>query len=162
MKAGSIQRFELNSFLLQYDYSAGVLLCKSHPQGNNLWVKKIDEKGVILDIIDSDDLFFIAFEDDDVGGEFIAVEKTGGKTRWVIPGRAYMYRIYGSFIFLIFVDGDGKYFFIKSSRDDGGLVWHHAVDIGLAEYSIKSDYITLTYCDGRREVLDFETGEEIR
>jgi hypothetical protein len=161
MKAGNIQRFELNDFLLQYDFTAGVLLCKSISLSKNLWIKKIEEGGIILDVIESDAIFFIAFEYNDTDGIFLAINRSDGKTAWFIPGRAYMYRVFGEFIFLIFIDEEGRYFLIKSSCAEGGIIWHHEVDIGLAEYTIRSDYLLLVYRDGRKEVLDMETGEEI-
>ncbi len=161
MKAGSIQRFELNDFLLQYDFTAEVLLCKSISSSKNLWIKKIEEGGIILDVVEGDALFYMAFEYNDTDGLFIAVNKADGKTAWSIPGRAYMYRIYGNFIFLIFIDDEGRYFLIKSSCCAGGIIWHHEVDIDLAEYTIRNDYISLVYMDGRKEVIDMETGGEI-
>ena len=161
MKTGGVQRFELNDFLLQYDFTAGVLLCKSISASKNLWIKKIEEGGIILDVVEGDALFFIAFEYNDTDGLFLAVNRSDGKTEWSIPGRAYMYRTYGEYIFLIFIDEDGRYFLIKSSCNSGGIIWHHEVDMDLAEYTIKKDYISLVYGDGRKEVLDTETGGEI-
>jgi len=72
-----------------------------------------------------------------------------------------MYRVFGEFIFLIFIDEQGRYFLIKSTCSSGGIIWHHEVDIDLAEYTIRNDYVSLVYGDGRKEVLDMETGEEI-
>ena len=161
MKAGSIQRFELNDFLLQYDFAAEVLLCKSIASGKNLWIKKIEDGGIILDVVEGDDFFYIAFEYNDTGGLFLAIKKSDGKTGWSIPGRAFMYRLYCGFIFLIFIDGDGRYFLIKSSGAAGGIIWHHEVGADLAEYTIKRDYVSLVYHDGRKEVLDMDTGAEI-
>lgn len=151
----------MNDFLLQYDFDTGVLLCKSIPGAKNLWIKKIEEGGIILNIVEGDALFFIAFEYSDTDGLFLAVNRSDGKTAWSIPGRAYMYRIFGSFIFLIFIDEEGSYFLIKSSCSEGGIIWHHEVDIDLAEYTIRSDYVSLVYGDGRKEVLDMATGAEI-
>lgn len=162
MKAGSIQRFELNGFLLQYDCSGEMLLCRSLPGDRKLWIKKIDEGGIILDVVDSGELFLIAFEYDDTGGQFMAVNKSDGKTEWFIPGRAYMYRVFGGYVFLIFIDGNGDYHFIKSSISDGGMVWHHPVSMELTGYTIRNDYISLVFSDGRKETLDFETGELVR
>ncbi len=161
MKAGSIQQFELDNFLLQYDFSSEVLLCKSATEHRKLWIKKIEEGGSILDVIGSGDLFFIAFEYGETGGQFLAVNKSDGKTRWFIPGRAYMYRIFGPHIFLIFIDGESRYYFIKSSMEDGGMLWHHPVNMGLESYSIKKDYVTLVYDNGSKEVLDMTSGEEV-
>ena len=161
MKAGSIQRFELNDFLLQYDFAAEVLLCKSLASGKNLWIKKIEDGGIILDLVEGDALLYIAFEYNDTDGLFLAVNKSDGKTAWSIPGRAYMYRLFAGFIFLIFIDEEGRYFLIKSSGTAGGIIWHHEVGADLAEYTIRRGYISLVYHDGRKEVLDMDTGAEI-
>lgn len=152
----------MNDFLLQYDCSSEILLCRSVSQDRKLWIKKIEDGGIILDVVDSDDRFFIAFEFGETGGQFLAVNKSDGKTLWFIPGRAYMYRIFGDHIFLIFIDGRGDYFFIKSSTKEGGILWHHPVSMELTGYTIRPDYISLEYSDGRKESIDTGTGELIR
>lgn len=151
----------MNDFLLQYDFTASVLLCKSISAGKNLWIKKIEEGGIIPEVIEDDALFFMAFLYNDTDGLFLAINKSDGKTAWSIPGRAYMYRIFGEHIFLIFIDEEGKYFLIKSSCSAGGIIWHHEVDIDLSEYTIRNDYVSLVYSDGRREVLEMNTGNPV-
>ncbi len=158
MNKESIQRFELNDFILQYDYRTYSLLCRSTDEGKNLWIRKIDDGGYILDANEDRDKIFISMELDEKSGQFLVLNKKDGLTIWSIPGKAYMFRIYLYFVYLIFVDGDDNFFLIKASSEDGKKLWHHPVNDGLHSYTINNENVTLSYVDGTTEILNSRTG----
>ncbi len=158
MDKDSIQRFELTGRLLQYDFSTCNLLCKSLSGGKNLWIRKIDDGGFIIDVDEDGKKFYLSFGLDDRSGEFIALDKDTGLTEWSIPGRAYMFRVFTGSVYIIFPDSDGNFFLIKTSSDDGSKIWHHNVDDRLHSYTINERTVTLEYYGGKREVLDSRTG----
>jgi hypothetical protein len=162
MNKESIQRFELTELLLQYDYMTYTLLCRNKGEGKNLWIRKIEGGGFILDMAEDRDKIFISIESDEKSGQFIVLNKKDGLTNWFIPGKAYMFRIFLNSVYLIFVDGDDNFFLIKAASEDGGKIWHHPVNDGLSAYTINSESVTLKYADGRTSVLSSSTGELLR
>jgi len=161
MNKESIQRFELSELLLQYDYLTHTLLCKSSGEGKNLWIRKIEDGGFILDVNEDRDKIFISIESDDKSGQFLVLNKKDGLTNWFIPGKAYMFRIFLDSVYLIFVDGSNHFFLIKAASEDGSKIWHHPVNDGLSAYTINSEIVTLKYIDGNVETLSSFTGESL-
>jgi len=162
MSKESIQRFELTEHLLQYDYQTFNLLCRKIDEGKNLWIRKIEDGGIILDIDEDSDKIYISIETDGKSGQFLVLNKNDGLTRWFIPGKAYMFRIYSNSVYLIFVDGDDNFFLIKAASEDGSKLWHHSVNEGLAAYAINSNAVTLKYLDGSSEILSSSTGNLLK
>ena len=161
MNKDNIQRFELSKLLLQYNLETYALLCKEKDNGKNLWIRKIEDGGFILDISEDNERIFIALESDDKSGQFLALKKIDGNIIWFIPGKAYMFRIFLDFVYLIFIDEDGNFFLIKVSAADGGKIWHYQVNEKLSSYTINKEIIELKYLDGNKEVLDSATGEPV-
>ena len=152
------QIFRMDENLIYFDYSSNVLLCKDIENKRTLWIKKIDDPGIINDVIEDDIRFFVAFESGEKSGVFLVLNKNDGSTLWDIPGRAYMYRIFLDYIYLIFIDDSEQFFLIKAAIQDGSLIWHHNVSQDLCGYIINPSVITLDYLNGHREKIDIETG----
>lgn len=161
MNKESIQRFELTELFLQYDYLAYTLLCRSIGEGKNLWIRKIEDGGIILDLSEDRDKIFISIESDEKSGQFLVLNKKDGSTLWDIPGKAYIFRLYSNSVYLIFVDGENNFFLIKASSDDGRKLWHHPVNDGLYEYIINNENVKLKYADGSTEILNSNTGMSV-
>jgi outer membrane protein assembly factor BamB len=161
MSKDSIRRFELTDLILQYDYQTHTLLCRNIDKGKNLWIRKIGDGGYILDVSDDGDRIYLSIESDEKSGQFLVLNKKDGLTEWSIPGKAYMFRIFLNYVYLIFVDGDDNFFLIKTSSDDGSKIWHHPVHDGLSEYIINNETVTLKYHDGSAEVLNSGSGEVV-
>jgi outer membrane protein assembly factor BamB len=155
------QIFRMDANLLYFDYSTNVLLCKDIENKRKLWIKKIDDPGIINDIVEDDNRFFVAFESGEKSGVFLAISKKDGSTLWDIPGRAYMYRIFLDYIYLIFIDDSGQFFLIKTAVRDGSLIWHHNVSQDLCGYIINPSVIILDYLNGHKEKIDIEKGSLI-
>jgi len=162
MNKESIQRFELAELLLQYDYLSNTLLCRSSVEGKNLWIRKIEDGGYILDADENEEKIFISMESGEKSGQFVVLNKKDGLTDWFIPGKAYMFRLYLNSVYLIFVDGDDNFFLIKASSEDGSKLWHHPVNNRLHSYNINNEFVTLSYNDGTTEILDSGTGIHLR
>jgi len=158
MSRGVLQRFELNEHLIQYDPDTFILLCRRIPEGKNIWIRKIEDGGFIAGAVQDEDNFYISIESGDTSGQFIAINKTDGSTRWIIPGRAYMFQLFRDSIYLIFIDENEQYFLIKAKTDDGSKEWHYQVDEELYQYTINKDRITLKYHDGRIDILNSKSG----
>lgn len=158
MSKDTIRRFELTEHILQYDYHTHTLLCKDKEDGKNLWIRKIEDGGFILDLTEDRDRIFLSIESDEKSGQFLVINKKDGLTNWFIPGKAYMFRLFSNSVYLIFVDGDDNFFLIKTSSDDGSKVWYYPVHEGLSGYTINSKFVTLSYSDGSVEILDSNTG----
>lgn len=161
MDSKNAQIFRMDANLLYFDYSSSVLLCRDIENKKKQWIKKIEEPGVINGIIEDNSRFFIAFESGDRSGVFFAISKKDGSTLWDIPGRAYMYRIFLDYIYLIFIDDSGLFYLIKAAIGDGSLIWHHNVSGDLCEYTINPSVLILDYLNGHRETIDIETGSII-
>lgn len=158
MNKGILQRFELNEYLIQYDPETFILLCKSMPEGKNIWIRKIEDGGFIAGAVHDEDNFYISIESGDTSGQFIAISKADGSTRWLIPGRAYMFQLFHTSIYLIFIDDNEHFYLIKARTIDGSKAWHFQVDEDLYQYTINRDRITLKYHDGRVDILSSESG----
>jgi len=157
----NIQRFELSKLFLQYNLETYALLCKEKDKGKNLWIRKIEDGGYILDASEDSERIFIAVESDDKRGQFLALEKTDGNIIWFIPGKAYMFRVFLDCVYLIFVDEDSNFFLIKVSVIDGEKIWHYRVNEKLSSYTINKNIIELKYRDGNKEILESTTGEPV-
>jgi len=162
MSKDSIRRFELTELVLQYDYLTHTLLCRNIGDGKNLWIRKIEDGGFILDLSEDKDRIFISIESDEKSGQFLVLNKKDGLTNWFIPGKAFMFRVFLNSVYLIFVDGDDNFFLIRTSADDGSKLWHYPVHDGLSGYTINSETVTLTYYDGTVEILDSRSGDVLR
>jgi len=152
------QIFRMDEHVLYYDYHSGVLLCKSIESGRNLWIKKMEDPGIISGAIEDEDSFYIAFESGERSGVFLTLNKKDGATLWDIPGRAYLYRIFLDYIFLIFIDDAGTFFLLKVSVSEGTISWHHNVTEDLHEYVINREFLLLNYLSGKTEKIDIKTG----
>ena len=152
------QIFRMDEHVLYYDYHSGVLLCKSIESGRNLWIKKMEDSGIISGAIEDEDSFYVAFESGERSGIFLTLNKKDGTTLWDIPGRAYLYRIFLDYIFLIFIDDAGTFFLLKVSLSEGAISWHHNVTEDLHEYVINREFLLLNYLSGRTEKIDINTG----
>jgi outer membrane protein assembly factor BamB len=161
MSKESIRRFELTDLILQYDYIAHTLLCRNIDDGKNLWIRKIEDGGFILDVSEDKYRIFLSIETDEKSGQFLVLNKKDGLTDWFIPGKAFMFRLFLSSVYLIFIDGDDNFFLIRTSAEDGSKLWHHPVHDGLSGYTINNDTVTLAYYDGSIEVLNSGSGEII-
>jgi len=128
------------------------------PEGKNIWIRKIEDGGFIAGAVHDEDNFYISIESGDTSGQFIAINKTDGSTRWIIPGMAYMSQLYRDSIYLIFIDENEQFFLIKAKKADGSKVWHYQVDEELYQYTINRNRITLKYHDGRIDILNSESG----
>ncbi len=155
------QIIRMDEHTLYFDCRSNVLLCKSIESGKKLWIKKIDDPGFLNGVIEDSSRFFIAFESGEKNGIFLTVNKNDGSTLWDIPGRAFLYRIFQDFIYLIFIDESENYFFIKVDILKGTIVWHHKVERDLCEYTINPSGIVLQYLSGKIEKIDIETGSMI-
>ena len=162
MSKDNIQRFELAKFFLQYNLETCGLLCKEKDEGKNLWIRKIEDGGFILDAAEDKERIFISVESGDNMGQFLALEKTDGNIIWFIPGKAYMFRIFLNSVYLIFPDEAKNFFLIKVSVEDGKKIWHYQVDEKLSTYTINDKIVELKYRDGSQEILDSTTGALLR
>ena len=158
MSKDNIQRFELSKLLLQYNLETYALLCKEKDNSKNLWIRKIEDGGFILDAAEDNERIFIAIESGDNSGQFLALGKTDGNIIWFIPGKAYMFRVFLNYVYLIFPDEEKKFFLIKVSVEDGKKIWHYRVDDQLSSYTINAKIVKLEYRDGNQEILDSATG----
>lgn len=158
MSKGILQKFDFDEYLIQYDPETFILLCKKNPEGKNLWIRKIEDGGFIAGTIQDENNFYISLESGDTSGQFIAISKTDGSTRWLIPGRSYMFQLYHKSIYLIFIDDNEAFYLIKASTADGSKEWHYRVDEDLYQYTINMNRITLKYRDGRTDILSSESG----
>jgi outer membrane protein assembly factor BamB len=162
MNKDNIQRFELPEFFLQYNLETYTLLCKEKNTGKNLWIRKIEDGGFILDAGEDKERIFIAIESGDNMGQFLALEKTDGNIKWLIPGKAYMFRVFLNSVYLIFPDEATNFFLIKVSAKDGKKIWHYQVNEKLSSYTINDKIVELKYRDGVQEILDSKTGSLLK
>jgi hypothetical protein len=161
MNKDNVQRFELSKLLLQYNLETYTLLCKEKDKGKNIWIRKIEDGGFILDAGEDNERIFIAIESGINSGQFLALKKSDGNIIWFIPGKAYMFRILLDFVYLIFIDEVNNFFLIKVSVEDGKKIWHYQVNEKLSSYIINKRIIELKYLDGNKEILDTTTGEPV-
>jgi outer membrane protein assembly factor BamB len=138
------------------------LLCKEKDNGKNLWIRKIEESGFILDAAEDNERIFVAVEYGDNRGQFLSLKKSDGGIIWFIPGKAYMFRIFLNFVYLIFLDEEKNFFLIKVYAESGKKIWHYPINEKLSSYTINEKIIELKYLDGSKEVLESETGEVIK
>jgi len=162
MNKNTVQRFELADFLLQYNYETYILLCRNLKDGRNLWIRKIEDGGYILEVQEDGARIYIILESGEKSGLFLALRKTDGSTCWFIPGRAFMCRLFLDSVFLIFADEIDNFFLIKISADNGEKIWHHAVNTGLSHYTINSREVVLEYMDENVEILNSSTGLSVK
>lgn len=162
MKRNTVQRFELADFLLQYNYETCILLCKNTEDGRNLWIRKIEDGGFILEVLEDDEKIYLNLESGEKSGQFIALGKTDGSMLWYIPGKAFMCRLFLDSVFLIFSDENDDFFLIRVSAVTGDKLWHYRVNNGLALYTINSEKVILKYNDESLEVLDSNTGIPVK
>ena len=162
MNKNTVQRFELADILLQYDYDSFTLLCRSIGDGRNLWIRKIEDGGYILEVQEDYCRIYISLESGEKNGQFLTLWKTDGSTCWFIPGRAFMFRLFMDSVFLIFSDENDNFFLLKVSADSGKKFWHHCVNDGLSQYTINSEEVILKYTDETVEIFSSRTGLSLR
>jgi len=158
MNKESIQRFELSELVLQYDFATYTLLCRNISEGKNLWIRKIEDGGFILEVLEDRDKIFISVESEGKNGQFIVLNKSDGFVCWFIPGKPFMFRLYSVYVYLIFADSDNNFFLIKAHVEDGSKLWHHQINQGLSSYIINNEIVSLKYKNGSTEILNSETG----
>ncbi|MBP7604500.1 MAG: hypothetical protein KBA15_11255 [Spirochaetes bacterium] len=160
---GTLQSYELESGILSFDFSKGILVCREPDEGRRKrWVKKLDGVARVGNITEDGERFYVACENGDANGQFLAVEKHTGETEWFIPGRSFLQLVYGEGLYLIFVDGSMRHYLLRVDTADGSTLWHHGVDEDLVEYSFRARTITLRYASGKSEFLDTESGLRAR
>lgn len=152
--------FQLEKITLSFDPVKSILLCKNE-NGKNLWAKKLNDITIINEVEEDPDILFISSEIDNMRGQFLAISKNDGNTKWHIPGRALFQKIFGKFIYLIFIDDENKYYLIKVDKSTGEKIWYFRVDEDLSEYSLRNDRILLKYGSGREEKISTDTGKII-
>ncbi|RPI91668.1 MAG: hypothetical protein EHM32_10330 [Spirochaetales bacterium] len=159
---GGLQSFELGSGILSFDFTKGILVCRdSDGERRKRWVKKLEAAGCLGNVIEDDARYYLACENGDAGGHFLALDKLTGATEWFIPGKSFLQLIYNEGLYLIFVDGSMRHYLLRVDTADGAALWHHGVDEDLSEYSFRGRKIVLRYASGRVESLDTERGVRI-
>lgn len=160
--SGPVERFEMEGVVLLFEEDKSILLCKHRGEvETKLWAKKLPDVSYISAVREDDRRFYVACDYNATDGIFLALEKESGKTAWYIPGRSLLHVLYKGFIYLVFVDADGRYYLIKADPGQGGKVWHHHVDGDLCEYSFYRDRITLLYHSGKKDVLSADDGRRM-
>jgi len=152
------QKFTLSSHILEFDSAKGILRCMPLGSGKVAWVKQLDDISDIGTVSENRDIFFLSCTIDETSGKFTALSKTDGATSWFMPGREFLHVLHKDSLFLIFIDGEGVYYFLKIDAKDGSPAWQRAVESDLYEYIIDDDSVTLLYKSGRTEYIDRETG----
>ena len=155
------QRFTLSSHILEFDSAKGILRCTALENEKKSWVKQLNDISDIGSVSENHGNFFLSCMIDETSGRFIALSKVDGATSWFIPGHEFLHVLHKDSLFLIFIDGDGTYYFLKVDAEDGHPAWQREVEPNLHEYYINSDRITLSYKSGKTEYIDRETGEVI-
>ncbi len=157
MNIGSSQIFNMEETVLHYDIGKGILMCKW--SGDKIiWAKKLKDVNNITNIIEDKKNYYVACEENEVTGQFLALMKENGSSLWYIPGRSYFQQIFQGHLYLIFINDKNKYFFIKVDCHMGEKIWYHKIDPDLYEYSFKQDRILLNYSSGKAEKISTETG----
>lgn len=162
MDAANSQTFEMKENTLCFDGEKRILLSKSNLDGRNVWAKKIHDIHRITAVIEDSDSYYLSCEFEEDAGYFLAVRRDNGATLWYIPGRPFLSILFEGFLFLIFIDDQGRYFLIKADRATGARMWYHQIDPDLSEYSFKSDRILLAYDSGKEEKLSPVTGFSLK
>ena len=122
---GTLQSYELESGILSFDFSKGILVCREPDEGRRKrWVKKLDGVARVGNITEDGERFYVACENGDANGQFLAVEKHTGETEWFIPGRSFLQLVYGEDC-ISSVDGSMRHY-LPASAD--GSTSAHGVD----------------------------------
>ena len=153
------QRFTLASHILEFDYVKGILRCMPLESGKVLWVKQLDDISDIGSVSENYGNFFLSCMIDETSGKFIALSKADGVTLWFIPGHEFLHVLHQESLFLIFIDNNGIYYFLKVDVKDGSPVWQRMIEPDLNEYRINENSIRLFYKSGKTEYIDRKTGE---
>lgn len=159
----NVQFFEMEHAVLRFDPGSSVLLCRSNlPDKKKLWIKKLNGLMEISDIIEDNKRYYLACDSGDINGQYIAIQKSTGKTDWFIPGKSFLHLLYRDFLYLIFSDESGQYYLLKVRLTDGKSVWFHPVDRDLTEYVFTGKTVNLKYISGKSESLSIRTGKYAR
>ncbi len=152
-------RFELSKTILDFNEEKSVLVCLTGGhETKKLWAKKIPDVRCISNVKEDGERYYVACEYTDTDGIFLALNRETGNTVWYIPGRSLLHVLYKNYPYLIFIDEEEKFHFLKVNPSDGRKIWHHPLDDDLAEYAFYRDKITLRYRSGRKDVLSAEDG----
>lgn len=154
------QIFEMKRNSLIYDQGKSILLCRLKTHGKRkLWARKVNDVNYISSVIEDDEKFYISFESGEKSGQFLAIHKENGKTKWYIPGKSFLQVLFDEALYLIFIDEQDRYYLIKVRRDNGKTVWHHLVDADLSEYRFKGQRIRLYYTSRKFETISAASGK---
>lgn len=155
-------RFALKNTILDFNEEKSILVCLAGEQeSRKLWAKKLPEVQCVSGVKEDGERYYVACEYTDTDGMFLALNRETGSTVWYIPGRSLLQIIYKNHPYLIFIDEEEKFHFIKADPKSGRKIWHHPLDDDLAEYSFHRDRITLRYRSGKKEVLSVEDGRKL-
>ncbi len=149
--------------VLRYDFDKSTLLCLDKSDNSKkIWIKKLNNITHVSNIIEDNKKYYIVCESGDINGQFLALSKDSGSTKWFIPGKSFMQVIFKGALYLIFIDDNNKYYLLKVRRDNGKTTWHHRVDQDLFEYSFSGNKITLSYSSKKKELLSIRTGKTVK
>lgn len=152
-------RFDLKKTILDFNEEKSILFCLARGQETKkLWAKKLPDVHCVSSVKEDDERYYVACEYSNTDGIFLALKKESGNTLWFIPGRSLLQIIYKNYPYLIFIDEEERFHFIKVDPRDGSKIWHHPLDDDLAEYSFYRDKITLRFRSGKKDVLSAEDG----
>lgn len=149
--------FQMEDTILAFDPERGTLSCRSR-DGAMKWLRRMETVTFIASVIEDADSYYVMGETEETTGEYLALDRGNGITRWFIPGRAFMHVIHDGFLYLIFIDEKMLYWLIKVEREKGTPLWHRAVKPDLQGYRFRKDRIILTYRSGHSESLSPESG----
>jgi hypothetical protein len=162
MEGSTVMHFEREHTVLSYDSGKSILVCRDRTGENRkLWAKKLNDIAFIKNVLEDERRYYVAGESGDEGGQFLALDKATGSTDWFIPGRSFLQVVYAASLYLIFIDGEGRYFLLRVDRETGNHLWHHRVDGDLANYRFTRTLVELTYASGRTEYVSADTGKPL-
>ncbi len=148
---------------LRYDFDKSTMLCLDKVDiSKKIWIKKLNNITHISNIIEDNKKYYVACESGDINGQFIALSKEDGSTKWFIPGKSFLQVIFKGSLYLIFIDENNEYYLLKVRRDNGNTTWHHRVDKDLFEYSFSKNKINLSYLSKKKELLSIRTGKIVK
>ncbi|HDP80942.1 MAG TPA: hypothetical protein ENN21_08890 [Spirochaetes bacterium] len=155
----TLQRFSLGEYVLVFDLDRSILTCRARGEGQKkIWGKKLKDVHYVERVLEDAEKYYVACENGEHTGLFLALHRDTGATAWFIPGKSFLQIIYGGYLYLIFIDDREDYFLLKVDREDGRALWHHRVEDDLYEYCFNDGVITLKFGSGLTKSLDLGTG----
>lgn len=154
-----LRSFKTDDAELVLDTGRSILLCRGRDEGGRKrWAKKLDGSPEIICVLEDGERFYLACETGETNGQFLALDRETGSTRWFIPGRSFMHVLFDGFLYLIFVDGEDRFYLLKVDREEGRTLWHHRVEEDLQEYVFTGNELRLSYGSGRGEKIRLADG----